>query len=57
MKRDIERLITKYKRYVEKVETNLKIFPEQEIPLLARKNIYLDIILDLRNVLDLHKED
>ena len=32
-------------------------FPEEKQMLTTRKNVYMDLILDLNNVLELHKED
>ena len=57
MKRNIEELIEKYQGLINRIYSNMEEFPEHTATLIARKNVYLDIILDLRNILDLHKED
>ena len=57
MRTNILTLIERYKFLIKKVERNMKEFPEQEAILIARRNVYKDIILDLDNILELHKED
>ena len=57
MRTNILTLIERYKFLIKKVERNMKEFPEQEAVLIARRNVYKDIILDLDNILELHKED
>lgn len=57
MRTNILTLIERYKFLIKKVERNMKEFPEQEAILIARRNVYKDIILDLDNILELHKEE
>ena len=54
---DIRALIDKYKKLIERIEDNMERFPEEKQMLTTRKNVYLDLILDLNNLLDMHKED
>ena len=54
---DINELISKYQTWIERVDESIKQFPDEDGLLTVRKNIYKDIILDLRNVLEWHKED
>ena len=57
IKNDIKALIDKYKNLIERIEDNMERFPEEKQMLTTRKNVYMDLILDLNNVLELHKED
>ena len=57
IKNDIKALIDKYKNLINRIEDNMERFPEEKQMLTTRKNVYMDLILDLNNVLELHKED
>ena len=57
MTNDIKELIGKYEKLIERIENNLKTFPEHALVLSTRRNVYMDMILDLNNILALHKED
>lgn len=53
---DINSVIDKYKGFIDKVDRNIEMFPDDKPVLLARKNIYLDVITDLQNTLSLSRE-
>ena len=57
MGNDIRELIEKYKQLIERIETNIEMFPEEKTVLFARRNVYKDMILDLENILEKHKEE
>ena len=52
MRNDILQLIKKYEDYIERVNDSIKVFPQHEIPLMSRKTVYMDIILDLKNLVE-----
>ena len=57
LKSDIRSLIDKYKKLIERIEDNMERFPEEKQMLTTRKNVYMDLILDLTNILNLNRED
>ena len=57
MENDIRELIEKYRALIERIETNIEMFPEEKKVLFARRNVYKDMILDLENILEKHKEE
>ena len=52
---NINSVIDKYKGFIDKVDKNIELFPDSKQVLLARKNIYLDVITDLQNLLTLRE--